>query len=150
FDLPLDGDAAPTVRALLGATELPLLLEGTDDVAHFSVRVAVPAWSWAAIALMPQAPATPAAAALLTTNEHTVTLRNDHVVATWSRSNGRFTLTSLELDGTEALAGASAVVQDYDDDGGLYRMGQEMPGCALTARSPVDGDDTVTVIAHSP
>jgi len=41
-------------------------------------------------------------------------------------------LTSLVIDGAEAIAAPSLVVADYRDDGGLWRLGHEMPGCAFT------------------
>jgi hypothetical protein len=50
-------------------------------------------------------------------------------------------LTSLTVDGTELLAGDSFLVHEYGDDGGLWRLGNEMPvlGCALRpSPAPVD------------
>jgi hypothetical protein len=64
-----------------------------------------------------------------------VVLTNEHVRASFTRAQG-FALTSLVIDGAEAIADRSFVVGDYSDQGGLWRTGNEMPGCALTALPP--------------
>ena len=41
-------------------------------------------------------------------------------------------LTSLRIDGAEALSETSFTVREFQDQGGLWRMGHEMAGCATT------------------
>ncbi len=64
-----------------------------------------------------------------------VVMANAHVRAEFARTAG-FALTSLKLDGTETIAAPSFMVQDYADQGGLWRLGNEMLGCSYTALPP--------------
>lgn len=129
-----------------------------------TVRFAVAAMkplSWRAIDLVPGAmpPAGPVSLKLLDGKGQPtsaalatrVVLANEHVRAEWNRSTG-FALTSLQLDGAEALAAPSFVVGDYKDDGGLWRLGHEMPGCSFTAIPPSANEaksESLTVLAQS-
>ncbi|MFT3835379.1 MAG: hypothetical protein QM723_00075 [Myxococcaceae bacterium] len=82
-----------------------------------------------------------------------VVLQNERVRAQWDK-NGPFALTSVVIDGAEALNGPSFLPKDYRDEGGLYRMGHEMAagGCTTTELTP-DPDagtsETVQVLEQS-
>ncbi|HEY3356607.1 MAG TPA: hypothetical protein VGQ83_25375 [Polyangia bacterium] len=113
-------------------------------------------WSWRAIDLVPGAAAPTAAptVALLDAAGQPasgaavvrVVLQNERVRAQWdlAAAGAGFALTSLSIDGAEALAADSFFTTDYADDGGLWRLGQEMPGCALTPLAPAAETETVT------
>jgi hypothetical protein len=82
-----------------------------------------------------------------------VVLQNERVRAQWDK-NGAFALTSVTIDGAEALSGPSFLPKDYRDQGGLYRMGHEMAagGCTtteLTADPDAGVDETVQVLEQS-
>jgi hypothetical protein len=61
-----------------------------------------------------------------------------------------FALTSLTLDGNDAVAGPSMLPTDYRDQGGLWRLGNEMPGCTLDATPRASGPVAVTVLESTP
>jgi hypothetical protein len=66
-----------------------------------------------------------------------VLLSTGRVQAKWELTQQRgFALTSLELDGVQAIAGPSFQINDYQDMGGLWRLGNEMTGCSLTPIPP--------------
>ncbi|HZS41909.1 MAG TPA: hypothetical protein VFF06_34000 [Polyangia bacterium] len=77
-----------------------------------------------------------------------VVLSNARVRAEWNRA-ATFQLTSLTIDGNEAIAAGSFKVRDYLDSGGLWRLGNEMPGCALQALAAAAGGEQVVVLEHS-
>lgn len=84
----------------------------------------VPPFGWRLVA--PGAPLT---------REVAVTLDGGRAVLMNGRVRAELTteaLTSLQIDGVEALSGPSLLVRAYSDQGGLWRLGHEMPGCALT------------------
>lgn len=64
-----------------------------------------------------------------------VVLSNQNVRATFTKAS-RFYLTSLIIDEREAIASPSFGVTDYVDDGGLWRLGNEMDGCGLELVEP--------------
>jgi len=61
-----------------------------------------------------------------------------------------FALTSVVIDGAEALAGRSLLVHDAHDQGGLWRLGNEMSGCALTDLPDPAGAPLVQVLEQTP
>jgi Glycosyl hydrolases family 38 N-terminal domain/Alpha mannosidase middle domain len=77
-----------------------------------------------------------------------VVLQNARVRAEWNRAPN-FALTSLTIDGTEALAGGSFLVNDYSDMGGLWRLGNEMSNCTLTPIAPAAQTEQVTILKYS-
>lgn len=80
-----------------------------------------------------------------------VILFNARVRAEWAQADD-FALVSLVIDGREALAGPSFGTADYADQGGLWRLGNEMPGCSLTplAHARGGGAPSVKVIDSTP
>jgi hypothetical protein len=112
----------------------------------------LPPWSWQAVDLVAGNGALPAAPTVALTGGGVpatgdsvtrVVLQNGHVVAQFDRPADRsrpFALTSLAFDGVQALAGDSFVLTDYADGGGLWRLGNEMDGCSLTAIAPGPDD----------
>jgi hypothetical protein len=148
--VPITAGVAPSLHAVSGsgssAVSIPLELvttpAPTDTTATLRLAATdVPPFSWRAIDLLPGADAAPtprvtlalldAAGAPTTVDAATrVVLSNDHVRATIDRSGATFTLSDVTLDGVATISGATLV--DYADDGGLWRLGHEMPGCAFT------------------
>jgi hypothetical protein len=99
----------------------------------------LPPLAWRVVDLLPGAtPAPPAAVSLSLLADAgrpasratatRVILQNARVRAEW-RSGA---LASLNIDGSELVAAPSFTVSDYADQGGLWRMGNEMPGCTLS------------------
>lgn len=78
-----------------------------------------------------------------------VRLSNARVRATFERER-RFVLSSLVVDGHEAIARSSFIDARYRDSGGLWRLGHEMPGCDLARLEEGDGEDDVQVLVQSP
>jgi hypothetical protein len=99
----------------------------------------VPAFGWRAIDLQPGAAAITSQVSL--TLSDPIILQNDRVRATFARDNGRYALTSLQIDQKEILSGRGFEVNDYTDQGGLWRMGNEMAGCTLTQLPATDTDE---------
>ncbi|HEX7604747.1 MAG TPA: hypothetical protein VF316_24180, partial [Polyangiaceae bacterium] len=164
-ELPITNGIAPELHAQAGSVPVPIELVvtplPTDTVAVFRVGVSnLPAFSWRTLDLFPgSVPAGPIQAQLqlidakgdaATGNAVTrVILSNAHVRAEW-RKAGRFALTSLVIDGAEAMATSSFLHHDYADTGGLWRTGNEMPGCDLTPEDPTPEDETVEVDEATP
>jgi hypothetical protein len=159
--VPLAGGISLPLRAVVNGQPAPVEVVGTPkatDTAE-TLRVAlaaVPPWSWTAIDLLPGdappasevtleqldasgAPATGAAVAR-------VVLSNAHVRAQLDRGDAGFALTSLSIDGVEGIAAPSLLVVDYQDDGGLWRLGNEMPGCQLAPLPAAPGPSTAQVL----
>src|SRR5205823_201169 len=108
----------------------------------------VPPFGWRAVDLHPgAAPIAPRVSVQITSD--TVVLKNDHVQATFTRSAARFLLTSLQVDGVEAIAAPSFTVTEYADQGGLWRLGHEMANCHFNANA-AGGSDTVKLLEASP
>jgi len=160
--LPIVGGVVPPLHAFMDGAPLPLEVVGTplptDTTATLRLGLAgVAPFSYRVIDLLPGAatnapsdvalrledasgaPATGASVAR-------VVLSNAGVAATLEQEGGVFALTSLKLGGVETLAGASGVVHDYADQGGLWRLGNEMPGCALTPLAEPPEVETVEVL----
>jgi alpha-mannosidase len=77
-----------------------------------------------------------------------IVLANARVRAELTRDGG-FALTSLTVDGREAIAARSFLLADYADQGGLWRLGNEMKGCALTAMTALAEPETIVVREQS-
>ncbi len=158
LDVPTTGGAVPLVHALANGVELPLeSIDASDTVARFRVALTLPPFGWQAIDVVPGAPAAPIAAVALAMLDATgqpstgdavvrVVVSNAAVRAQWDRSNGTFALTSLVEGTTELLAGPSLIVHDYQDEGGLWRLGNEMTNCALTAIVATPGVDAIQIL----
>lgn len=159
LDVPTTGGAIPSVHAVASGQEVPIeLIEApSPTVARFRAAVSVQPFGWQAIDLVAGAPASPPQVVSLELLDGTgapasgaaiarVVLANARVRARWDRTDGTFVLTSLAIDGHEAIAGPSLVVHDYRDEGGLWRMGHEMPGCAFTPLAPTAATETVQIV----
>ena len=72
-------------------------------------------------------------------------LTSDHVTARWDRVAGTFQLSSLMIEGEQAIAAGSFTTRDYQDHGGLWRLGHEMSGCSFTPIAAGPATDTVQV-----
>jgi len=161
--VPLNGAMALPLHGVGAGGDVPLeVAASTPTTATLRLALAqVAPWSWSAIDLLPGAAATPPAAqvALAMTDAagapatggavaH-VTLSNARVRAQVDRgADGGFALTSVAVDGATVLAGPSLTVVDYQDDGGLWRLGDEMgPGCHFTPQPPAPRPSSVQVLA---
>jgi len=94
-----------------------------------SLRIGVPdlpPFSWRAVDLLPGSLAVAPQVSLVEAGD-AVVLSNARVRAVIAKAG----ITSLVIDGQELLAGPSLLFKDYADDGGLWRLGHEMPGCKL-------------------
>ncbi len=163
FSVPLVDGAAPTLDLVSSTDQVwPMELAGTDGVnATFRAEVSVYGYGWSTFDLLPYAAPNldpgvsldlldadgNAVSAALATR---VVLRSHRVSVAFDRDDatGAFSMTSLD-DGAEQLAGPSFTLQTYDDQGGLWRLGNEMDGCALTPRALVASADTVSVLTDS-
>jgi hypothetical protein len=159
LDVATTGGAVPNVKALASGVELPLeLIEPpSSTTARFRVAASVAPFGWQAIDIVPgpAAAVAPSVALALTDDAGApatgaavthVALANARVHARFDRVNGSFVLASLVVDGTEAIAGPSFVVNDYHDSGGLWRMGHEMPGCDFTPLAATLEVDAVQIV----
>ena len=123
---------------------LEIASAGTETTVFSGYGVQPTPWAWFTIDLVPSSsPTPPQKGALVTLTDDqglpadvstaTVVLMGAlENTATWRRSNGVWSLTSLRLNGDEAVASPSLHVLDRADQGGLWRLGNEMPGCTLT------------------
>ena len=161
FVLPLSG-TVPLLHAVANGHDVPLELVGAPKAGDTSATMrialeALPPFSWRAIDLLPGAGASPPASVKLDLLDASggpaaggavvrVILSNPHVRAEWSAEAGTFALTALTIDGASALAHRSFGVRDYKDTGGLWRTGNEMPGCELTPLTPPAAADTIEVV----
>jgi hypothetical protein len=164
LQLPLAVDGPVHARA--GSRAVPVeLVHPRAGRQPAIVRLAVenlPGVAWRAIDLYPGAErnAGSVTLALLDANGQPATgatvarvvLKNARVRAQLDRapSAATFALTSLTLDGTESIAQASFVVHDYFDNGGLWRLGNEMANCKLEPLPPTALDEQLTVLESSP
>jgi hypothetical protein len=115
------------------------------------LRVAIdslPPLGWRAIDLQPGA-ALPPARVTATVSATRVVMSNEHVRAQLDLAAGRFALTSLTVDGAEALAGRSFTVAAWADQGGLWRLGQEMNNCTFVQMSPAAVSETARIADQS-
>jgi hypothetical protein len=136
------------------ASAQPLHADGADvePLVHKAARrvrvaAAVPPFGWRAIDLLP-GEALPAARVTLHVGADEVVLSNERVRAVFARAGG-WALTSLAIDGQELLSGRSFLVGDWTDQGGLWRLGNEMAGCALTPTPPPAAVEEVRVLDAS-
>jgi hypothetical protein len=149
LDIPLQFPGP--VRALANGAPVPL-----ERIGPMSARVfldALQPWSWRTIDMVygtaGQVPGEvtldllgPDGAPATEDVARTVVLRNARVRAEWALRSG---LRSLAIDGVEALGGPSFRLEDYDDQGGLYRIGSETTGCRLTPVSTATSTERLIV-----
>jgi hypothetical protein len=159
LDVATSDGVAPAVHAVAGGQALPMeLIEAPSATqARFRIEASVAPFGWTAIDVVPGQAAAPTPAVVLLLLDATgapatgsaiaqVVLANAHVTARWTLAAGSFSLTSLVIDGNEAIAAPSLITHDYTDQGGLWRMGQEMPGCSITPITPAPQSETVQVL----
>ncbi|HTR56178.1 MAG TPA: hypothetical protein VMJ10_36140 [Kofleriaceae bacterium] len=159
LDVATTNGAVPAVHAVAGGQPLAMeLIEPPSATqARFRVDASAPAFGWNAIDVVPGAATAPAPAVTLQMLDTggapangaaiaQVVLANAHVTARWTLAGGSFALTSLVIDGEQAIAAPSFVTHDYSDQGGLWRLGQEMPGCTFTPIAPTPASETVQVL----
>ncbi len=129
----------PTTAHAVSAGESLPLAKGTP----WSVRVsAVPAFGWRVVDIVPGAMDPLPTVSFEWIDDDGVAayqhassrlrLQNAHVRAEVQRMDGESWLSSLLLDGQEVLSGPSFLLRTYDDQGGLWRLGNEMVDCAMT------------------
>jgi hypothetical protein len=161
--LPVTG-APAALHAVVSGMVVPLEIVGTPSSTYETARLSlsgVPPWSWTMVDLMPGAPASPSsqvALALLDAQGVAATgaavkrvvLSNSHVRAQFDLSADGFALTALSLDGADVVEGPSMLPNDYRDQGGLWRLGNEMAGCTLDATPRVPGPASFTVLESTP
>ncbi len=161
--VPISAGATPDLHAIAAGEPVPMELARTpgpkDTTATFRLALAaVRPFSWRTVTLLPGAVAPQRQVTLETLDASDapasgqavshVILKNAHVHAEWRKDgSGRFSLTSLLVDGAQAIAGSSVLFHDYTDTGGLWRLGNEMLGCELTAKVGDSGaPDTLEVL----
>lgn len=161
ISLPIAPGVAPALHAVADGQPVPLERVGAplpgDLTATF--RMGLPGmapFSWRTVELLPGAvPVVPAVTLSLLdgsgapatgTSVARVVLSNTNVTATLDRAPGGFALTSLLLGGVEAVGGSSGLVRDYADQGGLWRLGNEMAGCSLSPIAEAPAVDVVEVL----
>lgn len=161
--VPASGGSVP-VRAVAGATRVPVELVAppgsTDKTAAVRLELDdMPPFSWRTIDLLSGSATPPQHAVTLALYDETgapasgsnvqrVVLSNGRVRAQWDRQ-GEFALTSLEIDGQELLTGRSFLVHDYQDDGGLWRIGSEMSDCHFQPLARSTAGESVEVLEDS-
>ncbi len=152
---------APPFRAVANGHDVPVELvripKPGDTTATLRVALeALPPFSWRAIDLV-SGNTTPAPAVKIDLFDASgapatgsavtrVVLSNKHVRSTWESAPSGFAMTSLMVDGSEAIAHGSFGLRDYKDTGGLWRTGNEMKGCELTSIPQPTAADTVEVL----
>jgi hypothetical protein len=158
----LAGALVPPLHAASGGQPVPMTLGAVRSgpkgpLATLRLAIDAPPWSWTAIDLLP-GDATVSPAVTLAMEDATgapatgsavtrVVLSNARVRAQLDAGAGGWALTSVAIDGSEALAAPSMTANDYQDDGGLWRLGNEMgPGCQLAPLAAPAGPTTVQVI----
>ena len=159
--LPITGGVVPPLHALADGHAVPLEVVGTplptDTTATIRLGLSgLAPFSWQAIDLLPGASTvTPAVTLALEDAKGApatgadvvrIVLSNAGVKATWNAGVHGFALTSLMLSGQEVVAGPSGLVNDYTDQGGLWRMGNEMKGCSLTPIAEPPAAESVEVL----
>ncbi len=166
----LDGAGNLAVHPVFADAELPAELSRADGgtTLRFALQRSPP-FSYASLELRAGAPAplggtaarAPAEAVTLSlldaqgapataSSAVQAVLDNGRVRAVLENPGDGFALTSVRLDGAEALAGPSLLVHDASDQGGLWRLGNEMPGCALTPMADPPGAAALAVLESTP
>jgi hypothetical protein len=142
-------------HAMAGGQEVPLeIVDGGPTSSTIAVRLRVApmaSYAWRAIDLLGGAASVPKSEVSIDVQDGRVVMQNARVRAQWTRGQS-FALTSLVIDGKEALAGPSFLIGDYLDAGGLWRLGNEMAGCTFS-KMPVDPSaptETFEVVEASP
>ena len=162
FQLPIAGGVVPALDAIADGTEVPLEVVGTPMPTDTTATVrlgltSMPPFSWRAIDLIPgSAKGAPSGVSLNLEDANgapatgqaiaQVVLSNASVTAMFVKGSNGFALTSLLLGGKEIVAHDSGLFQDYNDMGGLWRLGNEMDGCSLTPETPAPPDETLEVL----
>ena len=162
LQVPITAGVVPAMHAVASGQALPLEIVGsplpTDATATIRLGfTAMPAFSWQTIDIFPGAgaPVAPSVTLALTdvngapatgASVARVVLSNANVRATLEQAPNGFQLTSLVLGGAETIASASGVINDYTDQGGLWRLGNEMTGCSLTPIVETPETETVEVV----
>jgi hypothetical protein len=145
-------DAQSGIGAFSGKNPLPMWLENlTKETPFGHIPLTLPAWSWQAIDLVPMQNPLPwhdpvtlvwldAAGKTVVKGAVSLQLANATTTARWQKAqDGRWQLASLQINGNEAIGALSTNLLDRADQGGLWRLGNEMPGCTLTPISlPLD------------
>jgi hypothetical protein len=163
------GTSDPALHAVSGGADVPIETLSATKNGNFyeftKIRISLarmPPLAWRAIALLPGPAPKPAPAVqvdLLDAQGQPaspdtaarVVLSNARVRAELARGPG-FALTSLTVDGKEALAAPSFAVGEYADMGGLWRIGSEMRNCSFTAVPPNPADamaETMEIVEKS-
>jgi hypothetical protein len=114
------------------------------------VAVDMPPFSWRALDFVPGAPVPVDTQLTLTQTDTQVVLDNGIVRAQLDAVDGTFVLDHLAIGGQDLMVGPSFTITDYDDTGGLWRIGSEMDGCHFTPIAPTGGTETVTVLTQTP
>lgn len=161
----LGGAVSLPLHAVQGGQPVPMEVVGTPggagSVATLRLALSVPSWSWTAVDLLPgDAPPAPVVTlALLDAGGAPATgsavarvvLSNARVRAELDAGASGFALTSLTVDGVEAMAGPSMTANDYQDDGGLWRLGNEMgAACQLAPLQAPALPTAVQVLESTP
>ncbi len=166
FSLPKQTYTGSMVAQIAGkACAVELAGEATDTTLYRAWVPTTDAWSWTTLDLLPAPSGTPAisgsmkltlrdAAGLPTDATGAVTVVLDTQfgeTAKWQRQNGAWSLVSYQVLGAEAIASPSLRLLDRADDGGLWRMGHEMPGCAVTALPvPATANEQLEIVTQTP
>jgi hypothetical protein len=164
--IPITKGLVPALTALSNGAPLPSEIAEnpppTKTTATLRVALTdIPPFSWTAIDLVPGVAMPPANQVYLSLLDATgapatgaaiakVVISNAHVLANFTRVGGAFLLSYLLVDGAEAIGTATMTITDYKDQGGLWRIGSEMPGCTFEPLPPVVRTETVNVLESSP
>jgi hypothetical protein len=164
--IPITGGVVPPLTAISNGQSLPIEVAQnpapTQTTATLRMALTeLPSFSWTAIDLVPGAAMPPASQAYLSLLDATgapatgqaiakVEISNAHVLAELADVDGTFLLTSVIIDGAQAIAAPSMTITDYDDQGGLWRIGSEMPGCTFSPIAKTVRNETVNVLESSP
>lgn len=160
--IPLVG-GAPAMHAVAGGKDVPMEIVGAPSASSETLRIsisALPPFAYREIDLLPGAAAAPAPAVSLALTDANgvaatgsavtrVVLSNANVKVQWDKRLGVFGITSLVVDGNEAIAQPSMLVADAHDTGGLWRLGNEMPGCELAPIAAPPEDETLEIVDAS-
>ena len=153
--VPVGGAVVPPFRVVVGEQDVPAEIVGTPAPgdSYETLRVALadlPPWSWTTVDVFQGATPAPASQVSLEVTGNRVVLSSSRVKAQFDDAGSGFELTSLTVDGKSAIAAPSVTVNDYDDQGGLWRLGNEMSGCTLTPKPHPAAPTTVRVLESTP
>ena len=153
--VPVGGAVVPPFRVVVGDKDVPAELAAAPRPgdSYETLRIALadlPPWSWTTVDVFQGAAPTPASQVSLDVTGKRVVLSSSRVKAQFDDGGSGFELTSLTVDGLKAVAAPSITLNDYDDQGGLWRLGNEMAGCSLTPRPHPAGATAVQVLESTP